>query len=436
MSIQISFPIDNAQEREYAVTVLMHDILGVNCELRPDGRARDYTISIGGRPVIVVVDGFFGRFPRPLEYLNAGNLPAAIGSFSTPLAKEGDIPVLFGEGRIEKEPGLVKCHIDLFAGTFFLVTCWEEIVNPERDDFGRFAASSSLVGKAGLLHRPIANEYAELIWALLLQQGYKGRKERRVSQIVPTHDVDKISYPWKNISLGKAFHSKREFQLALRRVFHINPYDTFRWLMSTAEKASLQARFYFMAQEAGETDYRYSLQSPLVKRVVDGCRMRGHLIGFHPSMNSQENALLWRTELDRLQSATGSTPHEGRQHYLRFQNPYTWELWEANGMAVDSTLGYFDHEGFRCGTACEFPVFHVLQRRSLRLRERPLVVMDGTMHQYRRLRLEDTWNTLAYYRGTCRHYGMPMTVLFHNASFDELSWPGYRRLYRALLREA
>ena len=67
----------------------------------------------------------------------------------------------------------------------------------------------------------------------------------------------------------------------------------------------------------------------------------------------------------------------GRQHYLRWENPETWRACEDAGLAHDSTLGFSAGSGFRTGACVDHPVFDLRARRALRLRERPLVVMDG-----------------------------------------------------------
>ena len=51
-------------------------------------------------------------------------------------------------------------------------------------------------------------------------------------------------------------------------------------------------------------------------------------------------------------------------------------------MKVDGTCGYADKEGFKCGTGDEFSVFNILTRKKLKLKERPLIVMDSGLFEY------------------------------------------------------
>ena len=100
---------------------------------------------------------------------------------------------------------------------------------------------------------------------------------------------------------------------------------------------------------------------------------------------------------------------------------------------MDSTLGYADREGFRCGTGNCFPVFDFLERRVLDLYESPLVVMDGTLRTYRNQSCDQAMDIISSYITCGKKYNMPVTFLFHNSSFDRRMWRGWKRMYKKLL---
>ena len=64
-------------------------------------------------------------------------------------------------------------------------------------------------------------------------------------------------------------------------------------------------------------------------------------------------------------------------------------------MEIDSTIGYAQIEGFRCGTGDIFTVFDFLERRQMRLKRASLIVMDGTLK--RQYSLEQALNVIQYY---------------------------------------
>ena len=128
------------------------------------------------------------------------------------------------------------------------------------------------------------------------------------------------------------------------------------------------------------------------RSIVDNITKRGHEVGFHPGYASFFNNITWRKEKEELESVINTKVLEGRQHYLRFKMPETFVLWEENRMEYDSTLSYFDVEGFRCGTGDSFPVFNFIERKTYKLKERPLIVMDATLVSYRDYTIEKIRN--------------------------------------------
>src|SRR5690606_26329834 len=99
-------------------------------------------------------------------------------------------------------------------------------------------------------------------------------------------------------------------------------------------------------------------------------------VGIHGSWNSYKNLGIFRKELKRLKHYEVK---EGRQHYLRFENPTTWEIWNEMELERDSTLGFYGFNGFRCGVCYNYPVFHIIKREELKLIEEPLIFMENSL---------------------------------------------------------
>ena len=103
----------------------------------------------------------------------------------------------------------------------------------------------------------------------------------------------------------------------------------------------------------------------------------------------------------------------GRQHYLRWKNPDTWQYWQDVGLSYDSTLAYAQEIGFRSGCCYEHSVFNLSTRQSLKLRERPLVAMDATLLTYMEYSLEKAEHSLKDLIQVCRRYNGDFTLLWH-----------------------
>lgn len=112
----------------------------------------------------------------------------------------------------------------------------------------------------------------------------------------------------------------------------------------------------------------------------------------------------------------------------------TLTIWDNQGMQLDSTLGYADVEGFRCGTGDLFPVFDFSHRKILNVSECPLILMDVSLKNYRNLTNEELALVLRQYIDVGKKYNMPITWLFHNSSFDIWKWKGLKEIYKETIQ--
>ena len=157
--------------------------------------------------------------------------------------------------------------------------------------------------------------------------------------------------------------------------------------------------------------------------IVDKINKRGHIIGFHPSYNAYNNSKQLKEEKDLLEQTLKQEITEGRGHYLRFEVPTTWQILEDASMEIDSTCGYTDKVGFRCGTGEIFSVFNILTRKKLKLKERPVILMDFTLFGYQKLdwfKIKDVLQKLIKIKST-------FTILWHNSQIEN------RKIYEKLI---
>lgn len=436
--IDVKIPSNNIEERSYAVRMVLGHFLGLDYTLHKE-HIEQTEICWGDNRVIF--SDVLWKGDMPLSYLREDNFPR-VRQYSTYLAPEGNIPALYSNGEFEVSDNTIKCPIDVFASVFFMLTRWEEYVNKKRDEYGRFVGIESVAYMNHFLDRPIVNEYAEMVWNILKEIGFN--KERKTTQfeLVPTHDID---HPFMKKRILKSFYyvTKSLLKLDLPSVrcyikdLFRDPYDVFNFFMDCSESIGVKSRFYFMSADPGtgvKHDSPYMADSRFT-RIVNSIKSRGHIVGFHPGVFSQESTEAWSVEKSILENKTGVTIEEGRQHYLCFSIPNSFLCWETNRMKIDSTLSYHDIEGFRCGTGMSYPVFNILERKEYALMERPLVVMDATLTGYRQYNLEKIKEVLQYYLNVGRKYKMPITILFHNSSFIGNNGNKLKTIYRELFKQ-
>lgn len=450
--LTINSPSTYIPERKYIISVMFGDFLGLEHRVHFH-READITIKDPDGKKLVLADILFKTARE--DWLTSASLPKrplAVWDTShtikgVPLI-DAKVPVIFGNFQ---DPSVKKSYIplDILGSSFFMLSRYEELVVPERDMYGRFPASASLAFQNGFLERPIINEYLEILWGALKQIWPGLSRKKRTFRLIGTHDVDKpfeflIQPLWKILlKMGGDILRRRNLLLALKnfvgwtkvRIGHQNdPFNTFDWMMDQAERAGLKLSFNIMSGGRTPVDFYYPIESPHIQNLLKRVSDRGHEMGFHPSYKTATDGNLWLREFGRLKTfVKDRNIRGGRQHFLRFQVPTTWRLWSDNGLFYDSTLAFADQAGFRCGTCYEYPVFDLEKRKKMRLRERPLVVMDRTVIDDAYMGFGATQRALDYIlrlRNHCQKYHGDFVFLWHNQRFVDRK---EREIYRTLI---
>lgn len=444
--LRVLLPRHFLSERRYAVHILLGELLGLDYAISVDPDSNAYRLILENGHALEIEDHFFSKFEDGLDYLQVENIPQTVEFLPLPFLSEPDVPLLYGTGLMDIGPGSIRCGLDIFAATFFMLTRWEEAVVTTRDLHGRFPSTASLAGQRGFLHRPLVNEHAEMLWNMLSALGFQQQRCPRRFDWVLTHDVD---HPWrwdgpkhlvrtvggdlfKRHSVSQATKNIASFvDVYMRR--RPDPYNTFSELMDLSERVGVKSQFYFMAGGQTPCDPGYHLDDPRLRDILDLIGRRGHEIGFHPSYDTFDKPDLWREEHEAISRVVSTTVLKGRQHFLRFSVPVTWQIWEDNGMEFDSSAGYADAAGFRCGICDAFPVFNVFTRRQLKLQELPLVIMEGSLINYQKLAPEAMQAAMNGLIRTVKRYQGSCVMLWHNSSFHTNHWEPYQHLYSEVL---
>lgn len=443
----IKIPQSNISERTYIIDILIGEFLGLSYSVEVSDTTNYHLIFDENE--VIIEDHFFSQYQEDLSYLGIEAIPKAVIYAQNQFTSEADVPVLYGNDKMVVEESRIIFGNDIFAASFFMLTRWEEYVNPARDIHNRFSARDSISYKFDFLDRPIVNEYVEMLWAMLVHLEYKEERKKQEYEFVLTHDVDVLrSYKGKNALMRrvigdlylrkspiKAIKSIEEY-IQIKRKKILDPYDTFSWLMDLSEEANLKSRFYFMSGGITSYDNRYNINEPVALKIIEEIKKREHIIGFHPSYDAYNNPIQWNKEKDKLEKTVNQKVTEGRQHFLRFEAPLTWQIWNDNQMDRDLSLSYADMEGFRSGVCYEYSVFNFLQREKLRLKEMPMIVMEGSFTKYQDISPEQMTEEILILLKIVKKYNGKFVFLWHNSSFNVATWFQYKQVYEKVIQQA
>jgi hypothetical protein len=454
--ITIHIPDNFIPERTYIINVLFKDFLGLEFKMSIKEGLQHYEIILENSNTLIFKDQFFLKFRDGLDYLVEKAIPSKTLLAGNQFAPEKNIPVIFGSDEISAEKNRIVCGIDIIASSFFMLTRWEEYANKSRDAHDRFPAAASLAHKEGFLNRAVVNEYLEMLWNMLSYLKVGQERGKREFRTFVTHDVD-APFSYGTMSATTALRQmagdliKRKNPLLAVNKFdswlkitrgrlELDQYYTFDHIMDVSEQFDLKSSFLFITDcRQPAYDGNYSIGHKFLRRLLANIHRRGHCIGLHASYGSFNNPAQTKKEFGILRTVCAEENIEqerwtSRQHFLRWETPTTFNSLESAHLDYDSTLSYADEVGFRCGVCYEYPVFEILKRQQLNLRERPLLIMECTLIDERYMNLgtgEQAFLAIKTVKDQCRRFAGDFVVLWHNTRFIDQQ---ESRLYQQMLK--
>jgi len=441
--ITVYIPNNFIPERTYAVRTLLQHYLGIEVHVEPRKGQIHYELSWEEKSMIIK-DQFFGHTIVGQTYMHPDRIP--VNAREASHADLDKCIIIFGEDNMVKDQNQVTSDFDLFASAFFMLTRWEESLGLYEDLHGRFPADKALMVKSGFILRPVVDEYVALIKKWLLQLGYAVPPGRGTYKVIPTCDVDMpffwLKKPRWKVLLGqwkknRTFSSFKETKQKIKAVesgVEKDPYDTFDYMMSLAEKAGLTFDFNMLVGGISQYEGYYSVNDPMILSLMKSFKERGHKIGLHPSYNSFLDRKLIFEEKQILAKHIDTPVRTSRQHYLRYSVSATARYLEDANIKADSTLGYAAEPGFRCGTCKPFPIFDIALQKTLSLFEHPLLIMDVSFRFYKQYTPEQSIALCSQIMDQVKKHNGELVFLWHNSNLSEIEdWTPWRKVFEFLM---
>lgn len=402
----------NSQEKKYILDFIFHNYFGINYSIIFDEEVLGFKV-------------FYKDEVDPIAF--------GAGFFCLDITK-----YLSGEKEsFKKEQNFDLLYQDLFGSVFYYITCFEEYLSCSRDKHDRVLVDNDF------FDRPIADELLERFWQDLSSKWPSLKREDKAFKIFTTCDVDT---PFLNSSrsikttikkmVGDVIRRKslKECSLTLFRYFDyklgtyfLDPYyQSIFYIMKKNEEKGLRAAFYFICDSKNlELDATYKITDKNIEKLMLEIIKRGHEIGIHGSYETYKDRDQYEKEFislrDQLIELGINNPViGGRQHYLRWDPRVTPNIMNDVGQVYDTTLGYAERAGFRCGTSHEFHMYDLSARRKLNLIQRPLILMESSVifksymnYGYTDKALEFMLNL----KSKCKNSHGMFTLLWHNSHF-------------------
>lgn len=458
--LKISIPNICLNEQRYALDILLGDFLGLIFEVEIyEGSNIEITMqdSVGK---LTLNSSFFHKLH--LHWLKQESMPVVPlkiwdinnSDLSRCLTRD-NIPVLYGSPGSTKNKNNWHINLDIFGSAFFMLARYEEILNSYRDEHDRFPDVESIAYKSGFFERPIINEYLEILWFHMneLWPSLKRKKRgfRKLISCDVDHPVDLVAnvlFKTTKRIIARLIRDK-EPKLAVldglnyvAKKFNSDIFDSYRknidWIMKVNSEMGNKVAFNFIPiQTNSQYDDENIFNNYKIKKLLKNIHEEKHEIGIHPGYDTFKSDFLFKQSVNEFKKILISLNIPinylgGRQHYLRYDVSKTPHLWDNNGLDYDSSIAYSSMTGFKSGVCYEYRMYDLVNRKPLKLKQRPLIVMDyPIIHDESLGYSEASLNRYLYFKEVCKKFNGDFTLLWHNSFFIHES---DRKFYLEIIR--
>lgn len=323
---------------------------------------------------------------------------------------------------------------DLLAATFYLLSRYEEYVNTQTDDHGRYAPENSLAYQHGFLEIPLIDVWRQQLFGLL-QLDFVPRAFR----FQPTFDIDH-AYRYKGLTSGrwllkwvKSLLSLRVAdagqQLAVAMGKTKDPYDTYDDIKQLCSRYGIQPHFFFLMNGKTRFDKQVNTRSALFQNLVRYISGWGK-IGIHPSYTSMQELQCMENEKQELEYLLSEKVNNARQHFLRFQFPHTMNGLIQCGITHDYSLGYSKYAGFRASTSFSFNWYNLIEEQTTPLILHPLALMDTTLRYGMRLSPHEAKNKIDLLMHQVKKTNGTFISIWHNSNLSQAEgWQEWKDVF-------
>ena len=425
--ITIFSPRDSTRLRFIAGT-LLEGHLGLSWHIETDRQ------KITSGPVVnysdEIIDGAFWISPSSLLF------ETGLKALEIKVERWSGLPVFFTAGKGD-------FPFDIFAASFFMLSRYEEYLDHQPDQHGRFTASSSLAFRNGFLDIPVVDLWIKML-SIELKKKFPGivLREYEFKSLLTIDTDEPFAYLGKNpltsavawIRDMLAGHGKGPERLRVLRNKEKDPFDNYEYITSAIEKYRADAIFFFPSGNKTPFDVNPSWKNKEYIRLVRSISS-DYRTGIHPSYGSHERSGALEDEIERLKSITGEKAVLSRFHYLKFSFPSSFRKLISAGITEDYSLAYPDEPGFRAGTARPFNFYDISEETVTGLKIIPLQVMDATLFQYKNLDASQSGQIISNLIVQSRRAGGLFVSLWHNTTLtDTVKGREWRSIFESVLK--
>jgi hypothetical protein len=332
---------------------------------------------------------------------------------------------------------------DILSALFYLVSRYEEYIEPLTDNHGRYVCNQSLAHQSGFLEIPLINIWCDELRKVVAHQFAMSIPLKNSFRVVNTIDVDnafalKNKGWWRTIggfskSIAKGKLNQFNQRLKVIKGQLVDPYDTYEYILSVAERCQVDTLFFVLLGDYDRYDKNSSHTNKKFRMLIEQLAQRAS-VGIHPSYASFLRLEHVGIEQQRLANIVKKDITHSRQHFLRLQLPDSYRVLVENNVQHDYTMGYAEQPGFRASICTPFTFFDLYANEPLPVVVHPFAYMDGTLNEYLRLRPDEAMAKIRELKAVVKQCNGEFIGIWHNDTVGEnYHWKGWRPVFEESL---
>jgi hypothetical protein len=333
---------------------------------------------------------------------------------------------------------------DIFAASFYLISRYEEYLPHQKDKYGRYAHHNSLAYKEGFLHLPLINIWLGDFRKLLLQKNVTFSILHSQFSFLPTYDIDEaFSYKYKGFVRTVGGMAKAAIKADLNRVQKRtavlqgrknDPFNSYQWMDELHERYHLSPRYFFLVPSKLSKYDRNILPHKQVVKDLIVQHAKKYTVGLHPSWQSGDDPSLIKKEKERIESITHKPLASSRQHFIRFNLPYTYRHLINAGIKEEFSMGYGTINGFRASVASPFYWYDFEREEQTDLLVYPFCYMEANSFFEQKFSPAQALDEMMHYYNVIKEVHGTMITIWHNTFLgtDKL-YKGWREAYEKFI---
>lgn len=331
---------------------------------------------------------------------------------------------------------------DIFSSSFYMLSRYEEYLPHVKDELGRFTASESLALKENFLHQPVVD-----IWAYKFKEMLSESFPDLVFPIkkMTIHPIVEAPHPFafnqKGFFRSTVGFGRDLFKGNFRRIgqraqvilgIKRDPFDTFKWMMSTAKRSNFNISIFFLLGETllfDDSINTHRQKFKLLIKFVSDYKQVG-LIFSYASLVDYE---LLKKEKKRMENITNRTLSSSMnaEHLVNLPDIYR-NLVELE-IKKDFTMVFRNNVGFRAGTCTPFLYYDLDYEIKTPLVVHPIAM---TTHAFQKKYSSDIERTIGNVISAVKEVNGTFTISFTNKDFSQLEHSKiWRKVFSEKLKE-